>query len=93
MNRCKDCKFWKAHVKRAIGDRFIWGLWNEKCYCSSNIPGHGICISEKFVDRSDDYELPPADNDALSYSDSEGYMASFQTGPMFGCVHWEARQA
>lgn len=33
-------------------------------------------------------KCPP---DGMTYWDSEGYSASFETGPQFGCVHWEPK--
>lgn len=44
----------------------------------------GICTCEKFV-YHDNRKCPP---DGLAYMDSEGYDASFVTGPEFGCIHF-----
>jgi hypothetical protein len=90
MNRCKDCAFWKPHKKAPRGT--YWVTWENVNLGHWPKPGHGTCLCEKFVDRSwGDDDLPPPENDELSYSDSEGYDAMFQTGPMFGCVHFEQR--
>ena len=47
---------------------------------------YGDCDSEKFIYAEEigkELEL-----DVLTYGDYDGYMASFETGAKFGCIHW-----
>lgn len=50
----------------------------------------GKCNSDKFVDMSQDCSDLTDENDLdkLTYSDYEGYQASFSTGEKFGCIHF-----
>lgn len=48
----------------------------------------GLCACPKFVYEKFDEETQA---DGLYYWDYEGYSAGFETGPDFGCVHWEVR--
>ena len=48
----------------------------------------GSCHSDKFVYLPDCDTLPA---DGLAYWDNDGDGAEFETGPDFGCIHWQAR--
>lgn len=48
----------------------------------------GICNSQHFEYTGQGGETPTM---GLSYSDGEGYSANFETGPEFGCIHFEKR--
>lgn len=50
-------------------------------------PNEGTCSSDKFAYIGEDTIEP----DELGYSDYEGYSANFNTGPKFGCIHWQKR--
>jgi hypothetical protein len=45
----------------------------------------GSCDCEKFVYTGGD--TTPVDG--LGYEDGEGYMAGFETGELFGCIHFK----
>ena len=48
----------------------------------------GSCGSEKFIDANTGGRCP---KDGLRYWDHESYSCGFETGPDFGCIHWEAK--
>lgn len=39
-----------------------------------------------------DFNTEEPDSDDLSYSDYEGYSASFNVGKNFGCIHWKQKE-
>jgi len=45
----------------------------------------GDCDCPKWVDGC----MGDAPPDGVKYHDYEGYMAYFETGEDFGCIHWE----
>ena len=51
-------------------------------------PHMGVCDSEKFVYTEDVVKIPI---DGLGYWDFDGYMAGFEVGEEFGCIHHEPR--
>ena len=54
---------------------------------------HDCRLSDKFIYVGDtDANLVAAGDDSLIYRDCEGYAADIQTGPNFGCVHFERRE-
>lgn len=58
-----------------------WELDEDKYISKSILTGE--CKNNKFVY---DRDCPI---DGLRYWDYEGYSAGFETGPKFGCIHWE----
>lgn len=50
-------------------------------------PHAGRCESGKFSYR----EYSQVEPDGLQYWDFESYAAGFNTGEMFGCVHWRKK--
>jgi hypothetical protein len=74
-SRCKNCTHWKKNLDNP--DRFDkWG---------------GGCESEKFTYEGTGGLERPRTDDMLVYGDYEGYSADFDTGPEFGCIHFERR--
>jgi len=45
----------------------------------------GTCSSEKWEEGDDD--MP----DGVSYTDYEGWSATFKTGQDFGCIHFKVK--
>lgn len=53
----------------------------------------GKCKCDKFVyTGKSEFEDVETNSDGLNYWDSEGYMARFETGENFGCVHFKERE-
>lgn len=48
------------------------------------------CLNPHFKYTGDFYTEPNSDD--LSYSDYEGYSASFNVGENFGCIHWKQKE-
>ena len=54
---------------------------------------NGGCSNDKFVYNDGMVSLQMQEfNDCLVYGDTEMYNAWFQTGPNFGCVHFEDKR-
>jgi hypothetical protein len=80
--KCSNCKYWKRQVPTP-----------------NHIPdeGFGDCSNPKFIYGKSDTIYYPFDRtleqnypvDALLYRDYENYMAWFETGENFGCIHFE----
>lgn len=51
---------------------------------------HGSCNSRKFI-YYEDYDVTTVTSDTAIYWDAEGYRVYFETGEMFGCIHWKAK--
>jgi hypothetical protein len=79
-------------IKKVCKNCIHWGK-NEP-YRNGKPRFGGECDSEKFVyDGMDTYYNKEPDEDMLQYGDFEGYSADFDTGPEFGCIHFEPHRA
>ena len=52
--------------------------------------GYGECSNPEFFYTGDGYP-DDCSQAGLAYGDYEGYSAHFETGPEFGCVHFEEK--
>lgn len=74
---CKDCKWWDPDVA---------GGWD----------GQGVCegADSARADTSEDYvSVGPGEAIVVVWGDYYGAGATLRTGPMFGCVLFEARES
>jgi hypothetical protein len=77
MNRCKDCRFWEEHgTFPPFGGKAL-KTWHE-------------CERPEWV--AQDATIP---DDAIALyadaSDDTGLNAGMKTGPLFGCILWQAK--
>ena len=78
---CRNCKSWEEILDRNCLCHDDPGLMNKR----------GNCLNEKIQDVSEYREYHGPELDEATYSDSEMYQAHFETGPDFGCIHFEAK--
>lgn len=57
-----------------------WTRFDDDFYNKS----FGICSSDKFIEKISSKNP----KDTLVYWDGEGYLAGFETGESFGCIHF-----
>ena len=64
-----------------------WKRYTEAFNIEEHGKHAGECSSKKFI--YDEGSQPPIDG--LRYWDGERLSAGFETGEMFGCIHWMKR--
>ena len=63
-----------------------------KHYVPATTKAGAGCVSGKICDDSTHWGTQEErDGDMAFFSDYEGYQADFEPGPLFGCIHWEAK--
>lgn len=77
---CRTCAFWTLELKP-----YSDGVGMRKARSA----GFGACASEKFV-HGYGIEFENLALDSVPVEDDEGW--AFVTGPLFGCVHWKAKE-
>ena len=86
MSTCKTCKWWNETDSRTeTGPASV-------DYESVAIL-HKPCVCPKIVDTSNENHHYAQPMDAACVSDFEGYKAELRTGPDFGCIHHEEKEA
>lgn len=77
---CKTCRWWTDDPLTFDGKNQSLSIL-QVCNCPAI---HDVSKMRKFTD------LP---NDAAGITDMEAMASKFGTGPEFGCIHWEVKNA
>jgi hypothetical protein len=83
VNRCETCRHWGNNP----ASEWHSATFSEE-FPYEQVPrtDRKLCGSPKITDG----EVDNPEEDSASAVDCEDYHAFLQTGPKFGCIHWEA---
>jgi hypothetical protein len=75
-----------AERKKICKHCAYWERYSDAFNIKYHGPHAGECSCDKFTYSDDDSKVS---RDGLQYWDYDGYSAGFETGELFGCVHFK----
>lgn len=74
---CKECKYFERNTEKWKNNKY------GECNCDKFL--YNECLNEEEKERV-------KNNDMLLYTDYEGYLATFEVGENFGCIHFKSKE-
>ena len=88
--RCKDCRWWDSESAYSDFDKPTSDV--RHCLCDHILKVKDMEGRQEWDDDMMCRTIRIEEDEAVAYDGSD-YLSTFSTGPEFGCVHFEKREA